>query len=358
MFLRGQMAAAQADWPKVREAFEALVKEFPDSQRRLAAEFWIAEAYYRQADYAAAGPRFERLAQQIKGKREPWMAMIPLRRAQVLAQQNQWTDAYAIAAKIAADFPNFEQQYEVDYLLGRCLANQADFDGARQALQPGDPLARRRENRDRGHGPVDDRRNVLPPEKLRDRAAGVLAAGNPLCLSDLAGGGPAAGRQVPRTAGRRQGGGRTLPTHSENLSQHDFCRRGRPAAKNARKSYLERDSQQEGSPHISCLVATHIFLTGSWLSWPVWAPCWATGHSDGQQDGLQGLGFSVAPNQGGKARTSLFGIVGEGYKFVYVFDRSGSMGGIGANVAAGRQSGTAPEPQGLGHRPPVPDHFL
>ena len=45
---------------------------------------------------------------------------------------------------------------------------------------------------------------------------------------------------------------------------------------------------------------------------------------------LEGLGFSVAPHSGGKARTSIFGLVGEGYKFVYVFDRSGSMGGDGA----------------------------
>lgn len=50
-----------------------------------------------------------------------------------------------------------------------------------------------------------------------------------------------------------------------------------------------------------------------------------------EPEGLQGLGFSIAPKEGGKARTSLFGIVGEGYKFVYVFDRSGSMGGSGRN---------------------------
>jgi len=31
----------------------------------------------------------------------------------------------------------------------------------------------------------------------------------------------------------------------------------------------------------------------------------------------------------GKARTAFFGLVGEGYKFVYVFDRSGSMSGDG-----------------------------
>ena len=43
--------------------------------------------------------------------------------------------------------------------------------------------------------------------------------------------------------------------------------------------------------------------------------------------GLEGLGFSIAPREGGKGRTAMFGLVGEGYKFVYCFDRSGSMGG-------------------------------
>ncbi len=48
----------------------------------------------------------------------------------------------------------------------------------------------------------------------------------------------------------------------------------------------------------------------------------------------QDLGFSIAPKEGGKARTSLFGLAGEGYKFVYVFDRSGSMGGSGRDSLA------------------------
>jgi hypothetical protein len=47
----------------------------------------------------------------------------------------------------------------------------------------------------------------------------------------------------------------------------------------------------------------------------------------GARDRFEGLGFSVAPKEGGKAQTRFFGLVGEGYKFVYVFDRSGSMGG-------------------------------
>ena len=44
------------------------------------------------------------------------------------------------------------------------------------------------------------------------------------------------------------------------------------------------------------------------------------------RNGFEGLGFSIAPKEGGKGKTSFFGIVGEGYKFVYVLDRSGSMG--------------------------------
>ena len=149
---------------------------------------------------------------------------------QVLAQQNQWSDAQAIAAKIAADFPNFQQQYEVDYLLGRCLANQADFEGARRAYNRvvRSPAGAKTETAAMAQWMIGE--TLLPPEELRGRPAGILAAGNPLCVSHLAGGGPVAGRQVPPTTGRGQRGGRPLPTHFEELPQHDFCRRGRGAA--------------------------------------------------------------------------------------------------------------------------------
>jgi len=45
-------------------------------------------------------------------------------------------------------------------------------------------------------------------------------------------------------------------------------------------------------------------------------------------DGPSGTGRSI----GGKATTGVFGIQDEGYKFVYVFDRSASMGGSGRNA--------------------------
>jgi hypothetical protein len=49
------------------------------------------------------------------------------------------------------------------------------------------------------------------------------------------------------------------------------------------------------------------------------------GKGHGGEGGEEGTG-------NGKARTYVFGVPGEGYKFVYVFDRSGSMGGSGRNA--------------------------
>jgi len=132
-YLRGQIAVAQSDWPKTREAFETFVKEFGDSPQCIVAEFWIAETFYRQEDWKTASERFDRLAKQVETGREAWMAMIPLRRAQLAVQRNEWGEAFEIASRIAADFAAFEQHYEVDYVLGRCLANRADFEGARRA---------------------------------------------------------------------------------------------------------------------------------------------------------------------------------------------------------------------------------
>jgi len=43
---------------------------------------------------------------------------------------------------------------------------------------------------------------------------------------------------------------------------------------------------------------------------------------------LDGPGAKTVPT-GGRGRTSVYGLSGEGFKFIYVFDRSGSMGGSG-----------------------------
>ena len=132
--LRGQLAAARADWPKAREAFSKLIEEFPETERRLVAEYWIAESFYASHDYPAAAAKLDQLAKKID-PREPWTAVVPLRRAQILALQDQWIDAYEVASRIETDFPGFAQQYEADYLLGRCYASRADFESARRMYE-------------------------------------------------------------------------------------------------------------------------------------------------------------------------------------------------------------------------------
>jgi TolA-binding protein len=133
LYLSAQVAAAAQDWDQVSSPLNRLLTEYPDTPLRLSAEYWIAESVYRQGEYSAAGDRFARLAPSAHKRREPWMVMIPLRHAQCLAQQDQWAEAKQVAAKIAGDFPASAQQHEVDYLLGRCLAADAQFEAARQA---------------------------------------------------------------------------------------------------------------------------------------------------------------------------------------------------------------------------------
>jgi TolA-binding protein len=133
LYLRAQVALLGKDWAKIRLAFQRLLDEFPETRQRMLAEFWIAECDYREKNYDEAGKRLEDLAKRIPGRQEPWMAMIALRRAQIALARKNWDDAYALASGIEKDFPDFSQQYEADLVVGRCLANRAEFEEARAA---------------------------------------------------------------------------------------------------------------------------------------------------------------------------------------------------------------------------------
>ena len=132
-YLKGEMAAAQQQWDQVNTAMNELVRRFPDSSLELPACYWIAEASYRLGKYDDAAKQLAALQSRTAGRKDSWLAMVPLRQAQVLAQHKQWSEAQSLAAKIETDFPNFAQQYEADYVVGRALAAQADFDGARKS---------------------------------------------------------------------------------------------------------------------------------------------------------------------------------------------------------------------------------
>ncbi|MCH7727322.1 MAG: tetratricopeptide repeat protein, partial [Planctomycetes bacterium] len=135
LYLKGQLAAESERWEDVEQTMQRIVEGFPESSLMLPSEYWLAEAKHRLGKIDEAAPLFKRLEKKTHNIREPWHAIICLRQAQILATKKQWLDAYEVANSIAERFPGFRQQHEVDYVLGRCLSNRAEFQAARQAYE-------------------------------------------------------------------------------------------------------------------------------------------------------------------------------------------------------------------------------
>ncbi len=135
LYLSGQLSAAEQNWTAIEAPLERLLREFADHPLALPSQYWLAEADYRLGNLEAAGERLARLAPLMAGRQEGWAAQVLLRRAQVLAHANQFAEARQVAGAIPEKFPQFEQLYEVDYLIGRCLAAEGEFAEARDAYR-------------------------------------------------------------------------------------------------------------------------------------------------------------------------------------------------------------------------------
>lgn len=119
-----------ADWPK-----SALAADARKAAARLRMESLLeqAEAAYRSGEFEKAEPLYEKAAAAILDAKDPRRATISLRKAQILATRRNWSEALKAAQKIVEEHPDFAEQYEVDFLIGRCRAASADFDAARAA---------------------------------------------------------------------------------------------------------------------------------------------------------------------------------------------------------------------------------
>lgn len=133
LYLQGQAAASAQKWDQVAAPLERLLAEHERHELRPLAEYWLAEADYRTGKLREAGARLADLSTRLAGRNDDWLPMVPLRQAQVLAHEQRWQEAHDLAATIAEKYPNFRQQYEVDYLLGRALGALAKFEAARAA---------------------------------------------------------------------------------------------------------------------------------------------------------------------------------------------------------------------------------
>jgi len=135
LYLQGKVAIDGQQWADALPPLQKLVSEFGGHPLKTPAEYWIAEALFRLERYEESLQDLAGLEQAALDPREPWTAMVPLRRAQIFAQQGRWDEAFELAGTISERFPEFRQQHEVDYLLGRCLSSQARFREAREAYE-------------------------------------------------------------------------------------------------------------------------------------------------------------------------------------------------------------------------------
>ncbi len=134
MYMQGQVAAQDGRWEDVVSAMQRIVDDLPQDSLRLPALYWVAEATFRQEDYVTAGQRFAELDELVGDSPASWVPMISLRQAQVLAHQQQWSEALALGLTMGERFPEFRQLYEADYLIGRCLSMQGRFAESREAF--------------------------------------------------------------------------------------------------------------------------------------------------------------------------------------------------------------------------------
>jgi len=133
LYLQGRIAVAQEQWNSVDSTLDQLQERFPKSPLVPSAAYLRAEASYRRGDFEQAAQRLTDLAAATKDAPESWSAMAELRRAQALAQLKRWDEALEIARSITTRFPKFDRQVDVDYLIGRGRAAQADFAAARES---------------------------------------------------------------------------------------------------------------------------------------------------------------------------------------------------------------------------------
>ncbi|MEM8944725.1 MAG: tetratricopeptide repeat protein [Planctomycetota bacterium] len=130
--LHCQLIASQEAWADIESLVESNKEVVSEGPLRSVLEFWSAEAAFRARDYNTARQRFAALEPKTIGIQQPWVAMVPLRRAQLAARRQQWAELLNILDRMEREFPGFTLAYEVDYLRGRALAGRGEMTAARR----------------------------------------------------------------------------------------------------------------------------------------------------------------------------------------------------------------------------------
>ena len=133
--LKCQLVAEEEKWELIKSLVDNYGKRRHQAIENACLLFWRAEAEFRTRDFDQARKQFEGLQTEILGIDEPWVAMVPLRRAQLAARRQQWSKVLKILEDLEQAYPGFALLHEAQYLRGRAMAGRGEMTGARNAYR-------------------------------------------------------------------------------------------------------------------------------------------------------------------------------------------------------------------------------
>ncbi|QDU75246.1 tol-pal system protein YbgF [Bremerella volcania] len=134
-YMLGQVEVHAGNWQAAIPHMDAVAEHVADEPLHSMAMFWGGEARFRSEKFAEAKTKFEQMLTDNMGRDLESLPIAEMRLAQIFAHQDDWEAAYQKALEIENHYPNFAQAHELDYLMGRCLARQGEFQKARAAYR-------------------------------------------------------------------------------------------------------------------------------------------------------------------------------------------------------------------------------
>lgn len=132
-YMLGQVEIQAGNWLAAFPHMDTVAEQVAEEPLHSMAMFWGGEARFRSEKFDEAKTRFEQLLTDNMGRELESLPIAEMRLAQIFAHQDNWEAAYDKALEIESRYPNFAQAHELDYLMGRCLARQGEFQKARAA---------------------------------------------------------------------------------------------------------------------------------------------------------------------------------------------------------------------------------
>ena len=128
VFLQGRMAIAQGNWQAASSLMCQVLNDHPASDPAADASFWWAESLYQLEDYSAAAKQFRAATEATETLTAPWTSIVPLRQAQILAAQGEWSEALTAAQSLLEEPSLVDRRFEAEFVVGRALLALARLD--------------------------------------------------------------------------------------------------------------------------------------------------------------------------------------------------------------------------------------